>query len=449
MASGRLQRRPLLWILLLFAALHAGLLLYDLSHPEARLMGDRSKGRLAAIVELHQRVAAGEGFGAVLSELGHPGDFMFHYPAYVLAGEVGILLLQILLQLLTVVLLYRLAVDLFGAPRLAAVAAATYMILPGTLLHTHTITSEAVFNPLVLLVVLLLVRSLRSGGWAALAGAGVLSGLASLIRPLNLLFPGLLGALLLLARGRRGLVPAAWLVVIATAIPLGWLSYAQTQTGAFSMGMGKHSLSHNLYVRAERMARIGDLELAPAAIDSERLGPAAFLGQVVRHPIAYLQTFVSDAGNAVLNSGINTFAGRYLKLYELPGDTAFSMRARDEVGWLGLIRIVLGTSPVMALVNIVAGLAWLAFLAGAAVGAWLLVRSVSVTREMKLLLLLVPVYYIAAGQAGYVLRWGYRTPGEFVLALLFALALAWLAGWCDARTRFVPSGAPDGEPRTA
>lgn len=435
----------LLLVILLSVAIHAALLIYDLSHFEALLTADRAEGRLHAIRMLDQRLAHGESFGRILIDLGHAGDFVFHYLPYAIAGIPGILVMQIMLQLVAVYLLFRLTVTLLGSQRMATVAAVAYILLPGTLHHTHTIASEAIFNPLIIGAVYLLVRFLRSGGGLApLAGAGVLTSVASLIRPLNLLLPVLVAIALFCARGRRALVPGTVYLVIASALPLGWMAFQYTQSGELT-AMGSHGLGRNMYGRIDRMSQIAGFQIAPELIERQRMDVVTFAGYVAQHPDTFLRTFGSDLLNGVLNSGLNSFAGRYLQLYEIPGGTAYSMQVRDESGWLGLIKMVMTTSPGLAITNLLGGAAWLLFLMITALGAALLWRSEAVGREERILIFTVPAYFILAGQAAYGLRWAYRTPGEFLLAIMFAAGLVWLIEWFASRSNSfrLPTGPRD------
>jgi hypothetical protein len=180
------------WPLRLLAAFGVLHVLLWLSVPDAHqamLVGDRAGNRLevlraAAAAPLLDEVLA------VVYRSGAPGDWILFLPAFAAGGQDGILIQSLVLYALALVLLYRLGA-MFLARRLAALAAGAWMLLPATPFHPHALVSEAVCNPLLIALALVLARIATAPAERrqAVLLAGMLSGLLAFTRHIYLLSP--------------------------------------------------------------------------------------------------------------------------------------------------------------------------------------------------------------------------------------------------------------------
>ena len=140
----------------------------------------------------------------------------------------------------------------------------------------------------------------------------------------------------------------------------------------------------------------------------------------------------------LFRSGVAMLAGRYLGLFDLAERSHRDLNkwreVREKQGFLGLARLLLETSPVGLAVNAAGLIAWIAFLAVAALGAVRFMRDA--TREPALRWLLAGLVVYVAGltslTAGYT-RWDHRAPMDVALVLFFA------AGVMDLRSRHAGS----------
>ncbi len=130
-------------------------------------------------------------------------------------------LTQILLSLLTVVIVYRLAREMFD--RTASVAAAaTCAAYPSLWGHSYLLLTEVLFTFLLCSSLLFIVRFLRTRRLVEIAGAGLLLGLASLTRSAMFFFPPAMILLLLCNRqlswGRRFAAAAVFVTAFSGAV---------------------------------------------------------------------------------------------------------------------------------------------------------------------------------------------------------------------------------------
>lgn len=119
------------------------------------------------------------------------------YPAFMAlflalgGGTLAIRLSQVLLNALSVLLVYRVGAHAFGR-RTARFAAAIMAFDPVLASFTHRLWSETLFIFLLLVMIERLLVAVRSGGWGSWVIAGLALGLAGLTRPMILTFAPLL-----------------------------------------------------------------------------------------------------------------------------------------------------------------------------------------------------------------------------------------------------------------
>ena len=136
----------------------------------------------------------------------------------------------------------------------------------------------------------------------------------------------------------------------------------------------------------------------------------------------------SDVTNMTLNSGINSLLGHYLGLYEMPKNTKYWRQVHDREGLWGIVKAMYAYSPLLFLTNMLVMPLWLAFLAFVALGVYVMVTDRRLQPAIRAALVVLPVYLALSSQAAISVRWGFRTPFEFILVLLFVAAVWWLLG---------------------
>ncbi len=383
----------------------------------AFLMGDRSGGRLETLLEVSDLMKETPASTLFLA-YGNPGDFLFHLLPWLWGEIAGVVIAQVLVGLLGVLACYGLARRCFGSIGLAFMAAVVYAIFPGRLLHPHVVSTEAFFTPLLVGHVALLVHALASGrnSNGALLGAGVLAGLAAILRPAFVLFPLIEMALLLGFRStswRKMALCAVPSLVLGLAIPLTSVAMG----GPFGWGVSSHSLEANLHDRAKRIAQHSgaSLELPPGRNDV--LGPGAFAAFAVRHPGATLRTIAADAPTWTMNLGVNAFMGRYLEIYQLPRSRSHLARRSDETGPLAAIFETARNWPGAFWWNVPLTISWILLCIAAVAGVIRVRRQGLMEIGLWLCLVTLPVYMIASSHAANVLRWSHRSPIEFIVVL--------------------------------
>jgi len=116
-------------------------------------------------------------------------------------------------------------------------------------------------------------------------------------------------------------------------------------------------------VRISRMEKIDPHTVLGNRRDASAGEHVAF---ALAHPVSYAKTVVGDLINLMLNPGTNTLLGRYLKLYEMPEESDFFTRVRDQ-GLTAFTVTILTYSPLLALTNVLSLLLVTMLLTGGAV----------------------------------------------------------------------------------
>jgi hypothetical protein len=443
-----------LWVLIaIFVGIHGLLLLHDWTNPEAFLKGDRAEGRMEKIqylLGLEDRpnafshisvpeMAAGS-VADRLIVLGDAGDYVLDAALFAVGGGTAVIGFQLLLALIAVISVYRLAV-LLGQPRqYAFVAATVYILLPGSLMQPHTLVTEAIFNPLVVIALYLIVRGVedefrRETFVLALA----LLGVAIFVRLQLLLYPIVLAVVLGYHWRDKWFNRTAPIFLICFLLPLGWMLFVYGQTGQFSMGASDHSLGRNFFETAARMARIGNYSFDPSVYPGREMAVSAFASTLVENPGIYFRLKLSELANQFLNPGMHMFAGNYLGILESAPDVTYWKDLRDQQGLLSVIVEIIRWGPTFAAVFFGAALIWGVFLVFAVLGSVAFVRDWRSTGTSKAILIGYFIYGALIVQASSGVRWTHRTPIEFVMVVLFSAGIEWtVRRWNSSRSTANP-----------
>lgn len=156
------------------------------------------------------------------------------YPLFLVPGlwigevELVTIVLQIILNCMTIFLVYKIAILLFEKPIVGVLSAALYAIDPSTLIQTSVLQTETLFAFTLVLFIYLLLRYLKDNSLRELALSGVIASMCVFVRPLAYFMPVTI-ALFLLIRGvynrslhRRLLIHVCLFLAVAMTPVLGW-----------------------------------------------------------------------------------------------------------------------------------------------------------------------------------------------------------------------------------
>lgn len=415
------RRRNQLILAAVYFLCHGALFLFDLRHPAAFLTGDRAGDRIAAMTSLlaGQRSVAG-----ALVHNGAVGDYLGQLLPYALGGRIGVLLMQIALGFVAALSCHVLGTRILKSETYGLAAALITIVLPGSLLNTHTLTSEAVANPLIVIGMTLLCAYLdgarRTG---ALYAAALLLGAAALVRPQFLLLPVAVLPAMLTEKAQKTRLAAALLAGGIFFAPFAGgaavNSLAQTLGHAPDAGrppVTRNDMPYHLWSRANRMSAIAHFTLPQAEMADKAVSPAAFVSLAAAHPGAFARTIVSDTTNLVANPGTNALFVQYLGVFRTGRELTYWQEVRDRQGIVAMLRELLRLDAGFAWTFLASAVLWIAFLLLAMRGAIALRHGPSRT-----LLLCFVFYCLIVPFAAGAVRWSHRTPIDFALAI-FAVA---------------------------
>ncbi len=422
-------------LLAAFLAGHAGLWLLVPDTARKLLVGDRAGDRWNALTELFASPTLDAAM-ATIFRIGAPGDWIMFAPAFRLGGAHGIILQNIVLYALSLLLLYRLCLMLV-APATACLATVAWAILPATIFHPHALVSEGIANPCLIALAYQLARLefANETRWRNLLLIGLTLAVLCFSRHVYLLLPMAVAAWLLLFRPHGLGRPVNTLIPTAGAFLLVgvWAGISAIGAAQYPLGKSVGGLESNLYLRADRMAAMGQVPMPANYLartqngkNKNTLEPAEFLTFARQHPLLFAKTAVSDAFNLAANPGMAMLAGRYLGLFDLGEKNHRDLNkwreAREQSGPLGVLKLLWTTSPVGFLFNAVGGLLWAVFLSLAAWGAWVFARDREQMPAIRWLLFGLAAYAVVLTSvtAGYT-RWDHRSGIEFILAFWFAI----------------------------
>jgi hypothetical protein len=435
------------WLLAAFLTAHAALWLLVPNTAQKLVIGDRAGDRWNALTELFASPTLDAAL-ATIFRIGSPGDWIMFAPAFRLGGANGIILQNVLLYALSLLLLYRLCLMLVR-PATARLATVAWALLPASIFHPHALVSEGLANPCLIALAYQLVRLefADETKWRDLVLIGLTLAVLCFSRHVYLLLPLAVATWLLLFRphglGRpiNAMIPTIGAVLFVGA----WAVISAVGQTQYPLGKSVGGLESNLYLRADRMAAMGQVPM-PAGyiarkqrdVEASTLEPGEFVTFARNNPLLFAKTAVSDAFNLVANPGIAMLAGRYLGLFDLGEKNHRDLNkwreAREQSGPLGVLKLLWTTSPTGFIFNAIGGLLWVSFLGIATWGAWVFARDQEQMPAVRWLLFGFVGYAVVLTSvtAGYT-RWDHRSGIEFILAIWFAIGVMTLAAKAAAR----------------
>lgn len=434
----QLERNVLTKLILYTTVLHSLFLAYDIYHPNVFLHADRALSRYANATALLLQ----DDIVSFLSKHGIIGDYVFHALLYDVVGQYGVIFVQVLLLIFSVVALFKLVLLMTQSVSVAVLTVLIYVHLPHTLVFPHQLMSEALSNPLVIISFYYLGEYLlRSRRLEKILTSAIFLGIATLVRPISMLWPFVVVGVVLVVRFRKNPLEHWFAYLCVATLPLFlWMVFMWQATGSFSIGTSHH-LQRQLNERVERM-----ISTFP---NSERhyltkhymknkqgiydeLTIKEYFAFVVDHPSAYVKHLARDAVVFIAKPGINRLLLDYF---------GASAEARREIqnpkrGWraywerYGLMRtlsIFLEKYPTIVLPVIVASFVFILFVLLTLTGVWTVAKKwkelASPERLCYCILLLFPVYLLFSYQVVGAIQSRYRSPSEFILAMFVAIAV--------------------------
>lgn len=431
------------WVLLAAAVLHGLMFIYDQFHPSVFFNADRALARWQAIQGLYEAWDA-DRLASYLASHGIPGDYLFQAVLLAWIGKPGLILAQIGLALLAGFAVYRIGCLLGMARAWAVLASGVYLLLPHTLIFAHQLASEALYSPLLTISLWWTLASIARRDASGLWLGAMTAGIATLIRPVTLLWP-ILPALALLA-AKRYRAAAAYVAVACLPLAL-WMAFMAGQTGSIGLGQSDHDMAHNLYQRTARM--VETLPLAEQAAARERyltsgaigvLGVGEYLKFGLQYPALFLSHSARDSVIFLAKSGLERIPIDYLLLnVEARAglqDADSGWRKRLETQGPGAaLGYLWRTQGAVLVASLVGSILLLAMMGLAVVGTLdLLKRRAGGVQEKRAAVLLValPLYVFVFSQVVDAMQSRHRAPAEGALVLL---AVAGAARGIAARNR--------------
>jgi hypothetical protein len=403
----------------------------DSYRPEVFLRADRAAMRLK---EIHALLDAGSWADAsdYLGSHGVVGDYATHAILYAIGGRPAVILCQVMLLFASGFGVVRLA-GLLGMPaKWRAISLALYLALPHSLVFPHQLSTEALHVPLLVISSWLVCESIHNDNiWLMLTSALLLS-LATLIRPITLLWPATVFIIAMLL-GRKGF--GATFLAVAYVPVLLWMAFVWQHTGTFGLGESNHSLGRNLYLRVAAIA--ATMPKAEAAEverrylnqgDEGRMGAIEYVAAALHHPWPFITDAARDAAVFFGKSGIERLTVDYFG-----SDAQFKALTNTQSGWrqhldttgpMTTLRYVWRVMGTTLLISLAASALLVAMMALALYGAVTLARKVrdrsrdGAARFTAIVLLVLPIYIFVFSLVVIAIQSRQRAPAEFALVLL-------------------------------
>jgi 4-amino-4-deoxy-L-arabinose transferase-like glycosyltransferase len=423
-------------LLALYTAIgHTLLFIYDINHPDVFLNADRARQRLVTI----KAILANEGdenLFYLLSQAGIVGDYLLHAIVYSALGQYGVIIFQILLLLVSIIFLFHFLFIIAKSRFIAIVAVVLYLHLPHTIVFPHQLTAEALFDPLIIFSFYGMAKYiLVEQRWLLLMNSAFFVGFASLIRPVTLLWPIVVIAIMILTfQSTRRISHWASYLAIAVMPFILWMFFIFSQTGIFSMGSSNHDVSHNLYDRVNRIITSFPLDqqqlLIHRYLDSaetkKMLSIPEYLSFVIDHPYGYFSQLGRDALVFCIKSGINRISLDYLDV-EARKSFRHWRKVWEKHSLFYSMKSLGKSHPKSIFFAIFGTILFIPFMMGSLFGG---LQSIKKYKQLSppeqtlyILLLVFPVYLFFASQVANAMMSRHRAPGEFILCFFAALAL--------------------------
>jgi 4-amino-4-deoxy-L-arabinose transferase-like glycosyltransferase len=427
-------------LLALYTAIgHALLFIYDINHSDVFLNADRATQRLGAI----KAFLAKDGDGSLLhffSQAGIIGDYLLHAIIYNVLGQYGVIFCQILLLLVSIICLFHFLLIVAKSRFTAIAAVVLYIHLPHTIVFPHQLTSEALFVPLIIFSFYYLSKYIIvEQRWLLLMSSAFFISFASLIRPIIILWPIIVIAVIVLTfQSRRRICHLAGYLAIAVIPLILWMFFIFSQTGTFSMGNSNHGVSYNLYNRVSRIISSFPPDQQQPLIHrylkntetKKALSVTEYLSFVIDHPHGYLSQLGRDALVFCIKPGISRVSLDYLNVEARKSFRLWRMKW-EKHGLFHSLKSLGKSYPKNMIVTIIGTVLFLPFMLSSLFGGFQTIKKFKQWSQRKqtlhILLLIFPIYIFMASQVAGAMQSRHRAPAEFIICFFAALAIhQWL-----------------------
>lgn len=412
-------------------SVHLLMLLRDLSNTTIFFNADRALSRWNTMQGIIDAFANNQATDFLISH-GVIGDYIFHAILLELGGKFGLILFQVGIALLSGWGVYRIGHLIGLSVRQSSLAAGIYLFLPHTLVFPHQLITEALHTPFLVISLWLTIEFLRNGrgNTRCLIIGALLVGIATLIRPITLLWPMIVG--LTLMRGTKVRFGAIYLVLAYLPILL-WMGFIGTQTGKFGFGKSPHDMEHNLY---QRVLRISDAMPSEQAEQTRKiylnqgekgtLGTVAYFRFATDYPFFFAQHLARDIIVLVGKSGVERISIDYLELNK----TARTQFQDGRTGWrkilaeqglMGVVHYFWQNDGQVLIISLLGSILMLFMIIVAIVGGWRLVlsnRKEINDRYIIWLLISLPLYTFLFSQVVDYVQSRHRATSEAAIVLL-------------------------------
>ena len=446
-----IQRRAPIWLLVYVSILHGLMLLYDVAHPARFLNADRANERWDATQTFLSIHANKTELIHYFVSHGIIGDYFFQTLFYRLGGQYTVILAQICLLIMSVVALYRLTAMLTHSAHAGLATALLYVHLPQSLVFPHVLSSEAIFDPLVIMSFYFAIRSCiaKNQRWHKLIMSALLLGLATVVRPITALWPCVFVVLFLLSGIRA---KQSVMYFILALLPLiCWMTFIWSQTGIFSMGSSSHDLGHNLYHRVKVIISFmpekkqkeasRDFLSVPSGHERATMSITRYLHFGIEYPRAFFAHLATDGIVYLGKSGIEKLTVDYFRIID---STKRRILTDPNTGWrqwvesMGLFPAMgrlLTNYPILMFFSILGVILMVGIWFLSAVGTWYEItlfdrRSIVAENLCLLIISLFPLYVFATSQVTTIMQSRHRAPAEFSLCIMSVL------GWKALRAKY-------------
>jgi 4-amino-4-deoxy-L-arabinose transferase-like glycosyltransferase len=420
------------WAVAFGFGLLIGIRLAALAALDGRLVSD-----YAAYWSIANGMLAGQGFWTSVP----PGYPFLEAGAIAVAGRTILAgeLLNLVLSTIAGAAVYLLS-RRGGGDRAAAVALATFALMPSQILFTLVLGTEIAYGAS-LAVVALAARHATTGRLPIVAACGVLLGLSQYVRPTSaVLVPAFILMFWLIASTRRSWLRAAIVLTLSfgvTVLPIvawnattnGRLSVSPSLFDKWTIYMGLNAQTRGHYSSAER-ARVAAAAGIPATPDDSGVPGAVFSARRLAQARAF-----NDAAGDLLPQRVRENGLRSLSIQ--PAKFALMWQNADYP--VNLVFGPLAPQPdrrVAATSALIAQAAWILLLLAALAGLWRARRDRSPEGMLILLVVLsaVAVHALAEVQPRY---------HEYFVPLLCVLAGVAVGVREAGRRPIDPRAAPD------
>ncbi len=422
-------------LILAFLVVHGLLFGFDLANSSSLLSGDRSASRNATIAYVFnveqlgdnnselkngQPMGADADFSDRMLGSGHAGDYFIQGSILALSNHHILILLQLALALLSTLCFFALLKHLGLSAFTATVSTLFYIVLPGSLLPPHQLSTEAVCIPSIVIACYLLVISSERKDMCLAFMAGLLAlSLAIFVRPQLILFPFLLLFIYCLFSAKKLNAILLTVLPLSLLFSAAWMFVVVSNDGHFSFGGDDRSIGRSFHDTTEQMAMAGEFEFDSNAYESRKMPFDDFAQIVADHTYYYFRQRTLSMINFIVNTGAYSLAVRHLDYFNKNEEAHYWQRLRASSGIYESVIEIVNRGPGFTALIIGSTLAWCMVVVLSIVGLSAFIKDKNVKKFAKVLLL-----SLAAYQVTIVLllsvggRWQHRSVVDFIIVIL-------------------------------